>query len=402
MRIALASIHPRALSGQIESLVGLAQGLEEDGHSVKVISAFPDEQLLSQDRLRLVRDSTRILFDQPLRITRITRRLARIAPEMDLIQLNLPTPAFSIYSDLVQALVPVPVVVGYEAHLVRARELLRSGRLAQSPAFFLPRLVVNNRLVARLTFRCAAHYVVNTQYQREELLSLGTSPERIAVIPNVLPRDKMASNPERAAAPTRPGRRLITYVGHYNPVKGVDVLVRAFKLLAQRYPDLHLALAWSGIGAPKRVHALLKEPGLAGRVSELGHVQVPELMRESSVVVLPYRMTIGQAAPPATLLEAIAANVPIVTTDLPVLRELTDGGKTALLVPPDDAAALAAGIERLLSDGLLAQNMIAAQREWSQTIQPAQLVKEFEQLYTRVIEKRKASILLPAAHRERV
>ena len=42
MRIALASIHPRALSGQIEGLVGLAQALQDNGHTVKLVSAFSD------------------------------------------------------------------------------------------------------------------------------------------------------------------------------------------------------------------------------------------------------------------------------------------------------------------------------------------------------------------------
>lgn len=390
MRIALASIHPRALSGQIEGLVGLAQALEKNGHTVKLVSAFSDEHLLSQDRLQLARESTRILFDQPARMTHITRGLVHLSSRVDLIQLNLPTPAFSIYADLVQSLVRVPVVVGYEAHLARVRDVLRPGRLAQSPGFYFPRLLINNRLMARLTLRRAAHYVVNTQYQRAELTSLGVRPERIAVIPTVLPRDKLTPGSNRAVALSRLGQRLVTYVGHYNHVKGVEDLVRAFQILASRFSDLHLALAWSGIGAPHRVRKLLSDPGLVGRVSELGQVRVPDLMRKSSVVVLPYRMTIGQAAEPATLLEAIAANVPVVTTNLPVLRELTNEGKTALLVPPDDPRALADGIERVLSDKRFAEKMLAAQRDWVQTIQPERLVMEFEQIYTRVIETSQA------------
>ncbi len=402
MRIALASIHPRALSGQIEGLVGLAQALEETGHSVKLISAFPTEHLLSENRLQLARESTRIVFDQPVRVTRILRGLARLAPEVDVIQMNLPTPAFSMYADLLQTLVRIPLVVGYEAHLASARDLLRPGRLAQSPGYYLPRLLINNRLTARLTLRRAAQYVVSTRYQKTELISLGVPPDHIAVIPTVLPRDKLSRIPRRAVAPSRPDRRLITYVGHYNHVKGVDVFVRAFQLLAPRYADLHLVLAWSGIGAPHRIRELLNDPALAGRVSELGQLRVLDLMSASHVFVLPYRLTIGQAAQPATFLEAIAANVPVVTTNLPLLRELTDEGKTALLVPPDDPVALAAGIERVLNDPQLVQEMLAAQREWIQKIQPEKVVKEFDQLYTQVIEARKASVLRSTANREHV
>lgn len=390
MRIALASIHPRPLSGQIEGLVGLAQALKTAGHSVQVVSAFPSQQLLSPDRLRLAVTAHRIFVDQPLRMTRVLVRLLRLAPHVDLIQLNLPTPAFSIFADLLQTLVRVPVVLGYEAHLVSARDLLRSDGLRQSPGFYLPRLLINNRLVARLTLRRAARYVVNSQFQKTELIALGVSPSRVHVLPVVLPRDKLVPSRRAAARTALPTGRLVTYVGHYNHVKGVDVLVRAFQALAPRFSDLHLVLAWSGVGTNRRIEQLLSDETLKSRVMQLGQVRVSDVFGASDVVVLPYRLTIGQAAYPAALLEALAANVPVVTTDLPLLRELTKDGTTALLVPPENPAALAAGIERVLNEPLLVQQMLEAQRQWATEIQPERAVQGYERLYEQVIARQTA------------
>jgi glycosyltransferase involved in cell wall biosynthesis len=215
----------------------------------------------------------------------------------------------------------------------------------------------------------------------------------------VLPLDKLAHAPREAGRAALPAGRLVTYIGHYNHVKGVDVLIRAFQTVAPRLPDLRLILAWSGIGANHRVKQLLADRALEGRVSQLGQVRVPDLLSASDVVVLPYRLTIGQAACPATLLEVFAANVPLVTTDLPLLRELTDEGKTARLVPPDDPLALAAEIERVLNEPALVAPMLEAQRDWIQRIQPERVVKEYERLYEQIVA-RQARVLRPAPDRE--
>jgi glycosyltransferase involved in cell wall biosynthesis len=401
MRIALASIHPRPLSGQIEGLVGLAQALERTGHSVEIVTAFPSQQLLGDDRLTLAKKSHRIFLDQPKRMARIFLRLVRLAPHVDVIHLNLPTPAFSIYADLLQACVRAPVIVGYEAHLVSIRDLLRNHYWRRAPWFYVPRLMINNRLVARMTLRMAKGYVVHSQYCKSELVALGIRADRIRVLPPILPLDKLSPGTAGGPSGVIPAGQLITYVGHYNHVKGVDVLLRAFQLLAPRFPTMQLVLAWSGVGASQSVEQLLSDRMLASRISQLGQMRVADLMRASALVVLPYRMTIGQAAFPATLIEALAAKVPVVTTDLPLLRELTRGGQTALLVPPEDPAALAAAMERILTEPALARQMLDAQQAWAQEIQPERVVKEYEQLYGQVVE-RQTAVLLTDRDRERV
>ena len=159
--------------------------------------------------------------------------------------------------------------------------------------------------------------------------------------------------------------------------------------------------AWSGLGSSRAVDRLLQDPVLEGRVFHLGHVQVPELLAVTDVLALPYRLTIGQAAFPATLMEAMAAQVPIVTTDLPLLRELTGDGRTAILVPPDDPGALAGGIECILTQPALAAQMRQSQRRWVQQAEPQQVVKEYERLYGQVTAQQ-ASVLRPTGDRERL
>ncbi|MGE5137823.1 MAG: glycosyltransferase family 4 protein [Rudaea sp.] len=401
MKIALASIHPRPLSGQIEGLVGMAQALEACGHSVRLVSAFPSRQLLGAGRLQINAAPGGLFLQEPFRMLRIIGDLVRLGSRVDVIHLNLPTPAFSFVADFLQAMVRPPVVVGFEAHLVDTEHLLSSGHLRRALSFYLPRLLVNNMHFARLGSHRAASYVVSSRYQKSELEACGVDAGRIRIVPNLLPRDKLERRSGDSVRATLPPGRIITYVGHYNHVKGVDVLVRAFGELAPRWPDLRLVLAWSGLGPRGPVLADALGTGYRDRIVELGRVRVLDLMSASDVVVLPYRMTIGQAAYPATLLEAFAANVPVVTSDLPLLRELTQGGRTALLAPPDDPHALRLETERVLNEPLLVRQMLQAQREWLRRVQPQRVVMDYEELYERVTAGQ-APVLLPVRNREGV
>ncbi len=400
MHIALASIHPRPLSGQIEELVGLTQALESRGHRVTVVSAFPNDVLLSSDRLNLKNASRRSFIDHPFRVARILARLIAISPQVDLIQLNLPTPAFSIFGDVLQTLVRVPVIVCFEAHLLSARDRLRREHLRDAPEFYLPRLLINNGIVARLTLRRAAQYLVSSKYQKEELVDLGIAPKKITRLPNLIPCDKLTRVPRTTVRQrlNLPEGRLITYIGHYHHVKGVDVLVEAFRRLAAQDKDVRLVLAWSGLGNSQRIEDSLSAYGLGGRVVRLGRVPVMEVLAASDVAVLPYRLTIGQAVFPAALLEALASNVPVVTTDLPLLRELTEGGQTALLAPPDDPEALAASISRVLNEPGLVGQMLAAQECWLTRMRPERVVRTYERLYQHTITGRER-VLRPARDR---
>lgn len=400
MRVALASIHPRPLSGQIEGLVGLAQALKSRGHAVTVVSAFPRDIILGADRIKLATGQRRSFIDHPFRVTRILGELLGLSSKVDLIQLNLPTPAFSLVGDLLQSLVRVPVLVYYEAHLIRPRDLLRLDWLREAAGFYLPRLLINNCRVARVGWHRAARYIVSSKYQKAELRSLGIPTSRISLLPNLMPGDKVAHGfrDEFRLRENLASSRVITYFGHYNHVKGVDTLARAFRLLAARYPDLHLVLAWSGLGKSQGIDAILRDPALAGRVTQLGHVNAPELLAASDVVALPYRLTIGQAVYPAALLESIVANVPVVTTDLPLLRELTNSGETAMLVPPENASALAGAVERLLNTPALKQQMAVAQRQWVLRNHPQRVVRDYERLYEQMAP-RPAALLQPAPSR---
>ncbi len=401
MKICLASIHPRRLSGQIESLVALARELEGLGHQTRVISAFDDDVLFRRNGASPEQHDDRG-GDSPIgkltRLLRTSRRVAAAGRDDDLIHLNLPTPAFSWLADLVQLRSRPPMVVGYEAHLADPWRLICGPYLRHDPPFYLPRILINNGFWGRLSrYRCQ-RYVVASRWQRAELRALGVSDSRLADLPNLIDRQKLRRTVDggrgcEGASVRRPPT--VGWLGHFHHVKGVDVLLEAFGRVAERRPEARLALAWSGLGDERPIASRIGSLGLSERVDRLGRVDVAHFLSTLDVLALPYRLTIGQNAFPNLVLEAMQVGVPLVTSDLPLLRELVRDGRAALLARPGDAASLADALARLLDESALAAGLVAEQRAlMSGELDSGALAGRYVELYREVLAEQ-AGVLQP-------
>jgi glycosyltransferase involved in cell wall biosynthesis len=150
---------------------------------------------------------------------------------------------------------------------------------------------------------------------------------------------------------------LVGTVTTLEPVKGLDVFLRAAARLGAGHEDLRFALFGTG-SAEEGLRALARSLGIAERVEFPGHLPQYEALERLGVFVLSSHMENC----PMALLEAMAAGVPAVATTVGGVPEVAVDG-TAQLVDPGDEAALAAAIEQLLEDPGLRQRQVAAARE---------------------------------------
>ncbi len=155
--------------------------------------------------------------------------------------------------------------------------------------------------------------------------------------------------------------RTLLCVARLVPKKGVDLLVSAAALLLDRHPHLKVDIVGDG---PLReaLLAQIERSGLSARVRLLGSVtsaEVATAMRSARAVVLPCRIDADgdRDGMPTVLVEALALGVPVVSTDVVGIGELVTDGETGLLVAPEDAAALATALDRLLSDPAMAARL---------------------------------------------
>ncbi len=142
-------------------------------------------------------------------------------------------------------------------------------------------------------------------------------------------------------------------IGRHVPQKGFDVLLRAFA--AANLPDHDLILAGDGPERPA-LEALASDLGLAGRVTFTGRADRPlavSLFHGCDFFVLPSRME-----PQGIVnLEAMAAGKAVVASKVGGVPEIVLSDETGLLVPGDDAPALAAALTRLAADPALRQKL---------------------------------------------
>jgi glycosyltransferase involved in cell wall biosynthesis len=403
MRVCLVSIHPRLLSGQLNSLVGLAGALGERGHQVQLVTAFTQDRLLDRDRIRQPEAKAGVLFAKLARLPEIIWKLRHAAEGADVVQLNLPTPGFSLLGDVVQTILARPIVVGFETHLPSFSDSFRTHVLA-APRFYLPQLTVNNRVVARLSGFRAARYVVASQLQANELIRLGVPAHRTSVIPNVVDLDHVRADFSDDHLPRLAGAPIISYVGHFNHVKGVDVLVRAFPEVLRTYPNALLLLAWSGLGPIGPIERSIRDARIEDRVRLVGPLPLGGILRRSDVLALPYRLSMGQATYPNLLLEAMAAGIPLVTSDLPLFQEILCDGETAELARPEDPVDVGRRLVRLLDDPARRQVMVERQRRLVQRVfHPDLLARRYEAMYEDVVatahRSRSEAHVLPAPAR---
>ncbi len=164
----------------------------------------------------------------------------------------------------------------------------------------------------------------------------------------------------------RPPYRILT-VARLIAKKGIPTILKALARLKGEGVSFVYTLVGEG---PERenLQRLLRGLGLEGDcrlAGTLAHEAVREEYRRADLFVLA-----SEVAPdgdrdgiPNVLLEAMGMGVPVAATRVSAIPELVEEGKTGLLVSPQDAAALAAAMRRLLSDGELRRRVLPAARE---------------------------------------
>lgn len=175
--------------------------------------------------------------------------------------------------------------------------------------------------------------------------ALGLATERVAVVPNGVP-PVVPPAPEGGALELPPDARLLLAVGNLYPVKGHRYLIDALALLAERFPDLHLAIAGRGDERPA-LQAQAERLGLGARVHLLGlRPDIARLLTRADIVVHP---SLAEGLPLAVL-EAMFARRAIVASAVGEIPAALDQGTAGVLVPPADPAALASALATLLED----------------------------------------------------
>jgi glycosyltransferase involved in cell wall biosynthesis len=209
--------------------------------------------------------------------------------------------------------------------------------------------------VERFVFREARLLVAISDVVRDQLLEAGVPASRVVVSPNGVDATVFRPDVDGAAVRHRlgvDGRVVIGFIGTFGHWHGVEHLAAAIPAVAAARPDVHFLLIGDG---PLRagVEAGLRSSALNGRVTFTGLVpyhEAPAHLAACDILVSPHGPSRTQRfiGSPTKLFEYMAMGRGIVASDLDQIGQVLEHGRTALLVPPADPAALARAIVSLI------------------------------------------------------
>jgi glycosyltransferase involved in cell wall biosynthesis len=252
---------------------------------------------------------------------------------------------------------------------------------SKSPKARMMRVVLAG-LLRRLLNRKRAAVLVQNPDDRAMMEALGIGPDRIFLIPGSgVDTDRLLPLPEPDGGIT------IAYVGRLLADKGLRTLVAASAILANRGRPVRVLIA--GEPDPANPTSIPLEEIESWRARSdltlLGYVaDIREVWAAAHIAVLPSR----REGLPKSLLEAAACGRPLVASDVPGCREIVRTGVNGLLVPPDDAAALADAIEKLGANADLRRKFSMAGRklveeEYSSALIGGKIVALYDRLVGR-------------------
>ena len=228
------------------------------------------------------------------------------------------------------------------------------------PGLFIRVILGFGRALENIIFKSVDRILTHGPMDYERISRL-VGPGKVVFIPLGVDLRKFRPLPKEEALKAKVellGKRdlkVVLFVGRLDPIKDLPTLLRAFKILVDRLPNVVLLVIGWGMEAHKYMR-MAKELGLSDKVVFLGfipHDELPIYYNMADVYVLPSLYEEWSN----TIMEAMACGIPVVATRVGSNPHLVKDGVTGFLIPPRDPSLLAERIYRILSDKELAAEM---------------------------------------------
>jgi phosphatidylinositol alpha-mannosyltransferase len=363
MRILLACPYAWDAPGGVQVHVRqLALRLRVLGHAVLVVA--PSGTPAEESFVRVAGRPIRVPFNESIapigptpRAFTVTRdALRELRP--DVVHVHEPfVPGPSMFAALS---VRAPVVATFHAYAERSR-------LAAAAAPVLRRIW--SRLAVRIAVSEAA----------AEFAARPMGQAGLRIVPNGADVELFAS----AQPAELPEGRRILFVNRLDRRKGFRVMVEAFRRLASERPDVVLIVAGDGPERPALRDVPIETRSRVVMLGNVPHEELPPYHAAAEVFSAP---ATGRESFGIVLVEAMAAGLPVVASDIAGYREVVRNGVEGILVSPGEPGALAEAIAGVLDDHDAAKRFGVAGRERAGRYSWDAVAGEIEEIYREVAE----------------
>jgi PEP-CTERM/exosortase A-associated glycosyltransferase len=232
------------------------------------------------------------------------------------------------------------------------------------------------------TFACkkATEVIVISRGLRNDFIARGISEDKLTVVANGVDTKWFndVRNMDLQKRYGLEGKQVVGFIGSFYRYEGLDLLVNAMSRLSPRWPALRLLLAGGG-EVETEVQSKIDALGLRDKIIVTGripHNEVPRIYALTDILAYPRKsMRLTELVTPLKPLEGMAMGKAIIASDVGGHKELLANNVTGLLFEAGNPDALAAGLERLLSDnnlrtelGMNASLWVRKERSWNHLI----------------------------------
>ncbi|MFA5842603.1 MAG: glycosyltransferase family 4 protein [Candidatus Gracilibacteria bacterium] len=370
--------------GYVESIHGLARALVQKGHSITIVTPFYKEAPATEfmDGVEIIRlpswhilNRTYPLIIPNLRTFRILKKLWKRP--------------FDIVST--QTRFFVTSFLGTFFALTRRLPLIHTERGAFHS--IVPNRIINgisqciDHTLGFIVVRCAKHNVGVSQAACDFLNHLHA--RKISRIPNginLIPLlSKEEKNKLREKWGFKPHDLILLFVGHLIYAKGLQDVFAILTDLISLKPNLKLAVVADG-PYRKFLEVLAQNLNIQKHIVFLGTLKAKEVMeclQMADVLVNPSH----SEGLPRSVLEAAAAGLPIVASDVGGTREIILHGKTGFLFPSQDKNSMKSHLRKIFKDEQLALSLGQNARDHIQSFNWPQIVQSYEDLFQELLKK---------------
>jgi glycosyltransferase involved in cell wall biosynthesis len=233
---------------------------------------------------------------------------------------------------------------------------------------------------SRLVLRSADAVITLTEEMKIQIQK--TCSGNVFVIPNGVELSEFEGTPRelgREKLGINPEEKILLFVGSLRPVKGLRFLIEAMSIVGRLHPEARLLIVGGGKERP-RLEDLARRLDLERTVDFIGevpHREIASYLAAADMFVLP---SLSEGFP-NVLLEAMAAGLPIVATNVNGMPEIVEDGSNGFLVDPGDPAAIADRVLALLGDAQISQRISGNNREKTKHYTWASTVDRLEEVY---------------------
>ncbi|EJG06788.1 glycosyl transferase group 1 [Methanofollis liminatans DSM 4140] len=234
------------------------------------------------------------------------------------------------------------------------------------------------KYVSKIVLNNADVSIALSQNMKDEMQKL--SKKDIYVIPNGI---DPAIFKESKVKKDYTGTKII-YVGSLLPIKGVKYLIKAMQILHPTNPDIHLTIV--GDGSDRRsLEQMVHEYALVQNISFVGklpHKDIPQWLCNNNILVLPS----NSEGMPNVLLEAMAAGLPVVATNVGGIPDIIKNKRNGYLVEPKNPQEIAEKIQYLINNSQMRKIISEQNKMDSQRYNWNNIVQNLDSLYSKVLK----------------